>query len=317
MWRDRQVKLLKQEIEEVLFSLSDAPDLYALVTESLEKAGQGLANESGNTHPWPLLPLIVCEAISGYFKHALPVAAAFYLLEKAAETFDDIEDSDSSEALSAKYGSAMATNVGTTLLILAEKAVTRLKERGVEDKITIRVIDEVNSSFITACAGQHLDLSLSLNVAVSEDMYIQVSAMKSASIIGCTCRVGALLATENQQLIDMFAKYGYYLGIVSQIANDILGITQENDILKPKITLPMIYALNQVDNEARDILELSLSRRSEASFDPKSIKDLLFRTGAIHYSTIKMEFYKQQALDVLSKLVDEDINVERLKLFLI
>ena len=66
-----------------------------------------------------------------------------------------------------------------------------------------------------------------------------------------------LLATENQQLINKFAELGSNLGISSQIANDIQGITRGNDITKRKITLPVIYALLSA---ARRIQGATISR---------------------------------------------------------
>ena len=83
--------------------------------------------------------------------------------------------------------------------------------------------------------------------------------------------------------------------------------------MKRKITLPVIYALTQTDDEVRNQLELIFSKPSESVPDPAQIRDLLFRTGAIHYAMIKMEFYKQRALDILSKAERAGANVERLK----
>ena len=316
MWEDRQAELLRDEIEALLAPLSDSASLYDLVKEPLTKAGRGLAPATAHGRPWTLLPLMVCEAISGHYENALPVAAALQLLMAAGDVFDDIEDADSSESLSARYGSAVATNVATTLLILAEKSIARLKIRDVEDYIIVRIMDAVNSFYTTACAGQHLDLSLTSKMFVSEDMYLRVASMKSASQIECACYIGALLANANQELIDTFAIFGHNLGMASQITNDIQGTTQGSDIVKHKMTLPVIYALTQADGEARNQLELTLGKQSESVTDPTQIRDLLFRIGAVHYATLKMEFYKQRAWDSLSKAEGSGASVERLKLFL-
>lgn len=316
MWQERQAELLREEIEAILVPLLDIPSLYDLVKESLTKTRQELTTESVHDHPWPLIPLIVCEAVSGYYEHALPVAAAFQIFKAAAEVFDDIEDADSSESLSSRYGSALATNTATTLFILAERAITRLEARGVADHTIIRVMDTVNSFSTTACAGQHLDLSLNPGIAVSEDMYLRVAGMKSASTVKCACHIGALLAATNEKLIDVFDIFGENLGVASQIANDVLGITRGNDILKRKITLPVIYALAKADGETHDQLVSVFGQRSETLPSFTQIKDLLFRTGAIHYTMIKMEFYRQQALDILSELKRAGVNIKRLKLFL-
>ena len=316
MWQERQAELLREEIEAFLAPLSDATVLYDLVKESLNKDIQGLSNESGHSYYWPLLPLIVCEAISGHCERAIPVAAILQLIKAAAEVFDDIEDADSSESLSTIYGSAVATNVATTLLILAEKGVTRLKGRGVEDCIIVHVMDTVNSFYTTACAGQHLDLSLTPGIAVSEDVYLRTVGMKSASTVECACCIGALLATANQELIDTFVLFGHNLGMAAQIANDIVGITRGSDIVKPRITLPVIYALTQTDGGARNKLESTFGKQSESKPDPVQIRSLLFRSGAIYYATIKMELYKQRASDILLEAEEAGASVKRLKLFL-
>lgn len=317
MWKERQAEFLRDEIEAVLRPLADMTSFYDLVKEPLTKTGRGSASEGARAYLWPLLPLMVCEAICRRYENALPVAAALQFLMAAAEVFDDIEDADYSKSLSARYGSAVATNAATTLLILAERAIVRLKARGVEDSIIVRVMDSVNSFYTTACAGQHLDLSLTSEMGVSEDLYLRVAGMKSASTAECACYIGALLANANNGLVDVFGRFGHNLGMASQIANDIQGITLGNDIVKGKITLPMIYALAQADQETRNQLKRAFSKQSEATPDPtQKIRELLFRTGAIHYAATKMEFYKQRALDNLSEARKAGVRVKRLKLFL-
>jgi len=316
MWQEKQAGKLRREIEELLVPLSDADGLSDLIRAALTQGRRGLGAEVAYAKPLPLLLLVVCEAISGHYEHALPAAATIQLLMAAGDVFDDIEDADSSESLPARYGPAIAINVANTLITVAEAAITRLKARGVEDCIIVRVMDVVNSYCTTACAGQHLDLSLSSETAVSEDVYLRVIEMKSASQVECACHAGALLANANQELVDMFAKFGHNLGMAAQITNDIQGVTRGSDILKHKITLPVIYALTQTGSKARNQLELTFSKQSEPVLDATQIRDLLFRTGAIHYAMIKMESYKQRALDTLSKTEGAGASIEHLKLFL-
>ena len=315
MWRDRQTKLLKDEIETVLECLTGEASLFELAKESLNKV-RGLAVETEHDRPWSLLSLIVCEAISGCYEHALPAAAALELFRASAEVFDDIEDRDNPDSIAARYGSAVATNVATTHLILAERAIARLKQRGIADCIVIRIMDTINSYYTISCAGQHLDLSLNQEMAVSEDTYLKIAKMKSSSTVECACYVGALLGRANQELVDKFALFGQNLGMASQIANDIQGATRGNDIVKHKVTLPIIYAITQADGEARNRLQLAFRKQPVPAIDPAQIRDLLFLTGAIHYATIKMELYKQRALDILSSAGMAGVSTERLRLFL-
>jgi octaprenyl-diphosphate synthase len=153
-------------------------------------------------------------------------------------------------------------------------------------------------------------------MSISEDMYFRITGMKSASQIECACHIGALLADTKQELVNLFTKFGHDLGVASQITNDIQGVIQGSDIAKRKITLPAIYALTQADSRARNQIKLAFRKPSESVLDTAQIGELLFRTGAIHYATIKMEFYKQQALGILSKAEAAGASVERLRLFL-
>jgi geranylgeranyl pyrophosphate synthase len=316
MWQDRQAEKLRREIEELLVPLSDAKGLRDLIREALTQGRRGLGVEVAHDKPWPLLPLVVCEAISHHYERALPVAAALQLLMAAGDVFDDVEDADSSESLSARYGPAIAVNLANTLITTAEAAITRLSARDVADHIIVCVMDVVNSYCTTACAGQHLDLSLASKTDISEDIYIRVTSMKSASQIECACHIGALLATADQELINTFTIFGHNLGIAAQIANDIRGITHGSDIVKRKITLPIIYALTHAHGETRNKLASVFGQQSETVPDPTQIKNLLFNSGAIHFATVKMESYKQLALDKLSEIERYGASVERLKSFL-
>lgn len=316
MWQKRQAHLLAGELNSVLSSLSGSADLYDLVKSTLVVNRRGLNPGSAKDRPWPLLPLIVCQAICGRYGPAIPIAACLQLLMAAGDTFDDVEDADSPESLSARYGNAKAVNAATTLLILAEREVTKLKEKGVDNDNIIRIMEVINTYYTTACIGQHLDLSLTTDYLASEEAYLKVISMKSASQIECACHVGALLATDNEHLISQFCTFGHNLGMASQIINDVMGVTGGADVTKPKITLPVIYALTHTEGKIRKQLERTFSTNEELTLKPASTKDLLYNTGAVHYATIKAELYKQDALDALNSAEEMGANVERLQIFL-
>jgi geranylgeranyl pyrophosphate synthase len=314
-WQRKQADLVNDEIEVLLASLSGVAGFSDIIREPLAGFRQRMVSEAVCYKPWHLLPLVVCEAICGYYEHAIPASAALQLFMAAGEVFDDIEDVDAAGSLPAKYGPAIATNTATALLILAEGVISRLKARDVEDRIIVRVMGAFNSFYTTACAGQHLDLSLT-SKTVSEDIYLRVVSMKSATTIECACHIGAVLATASQELIDSFTPFGHNLGMASQIANDIQGITCRSDIVKHRVTLPVIYALAHTEGEAHNRLELAFSKPCECVPSPTQTKDLLFESGAIHYAMIRMEIYKQRALNILNRLENTGTNVERLRLFL-
>ena len=310
-------KLFQNELETLLAPLSSNSGFYDLVREPLFKVWHDSGVENDYGHIWLYLPLIVCDAICGSYEHALPASVGLELLKAAAEVFDDIEDADSTESLSVKYGTSLAINVASALLILAERAFTRLRNRGVDNEIVLSLIDTVNSYYATACTGQYLDMSITPEEAFSEDVYLKVIEIKSAFAVRCACYTGALLATSNKKIIHSFTIFGHNLGMASQIANDIKGITNLKDISRRKITLPAIYALAQTNGEIHQLLATVFCKSSnEFVSPPVQIRDLLFSTGAIQYATIKMEFYKQQAANILIELEQLDVKVNQLQQFL-
>lgn len=315
MWQETQSDFLRSEIRGLLDSIPFSTRLRSLVEEPLAKSSRGLDKEEQN-HPFPLLPLVVCEAVSGDYEQAAPAAVAIQFLTAAADVLDDIQDQDSAESLSSRYGNPLATNAAVMLFSLAWRAMARLAERGVSDKITVGVFKAVSSYCITAANGQQRDIALGC-ANISEKAYLKIAGMKSAAQIECACHVGALIGGANNKLIDKFRKFGYNLGMAAQITNDIMGITQGGDLMKPKISLPVVYVLSQTRGDIHHNLETTFFKRQViTASDAKKIADLMFKIGAIHYAIVKMEAFKQQAADILSSVKVKGVKIGKLKIFL-
>lgn len=180
----------------------------------------------------------------------------------------------------------------------------------------VGLMETINTFYTTACIGQHLDLSLAPEEAVSEEIYLKIADMKSASTVECACRIGAIVASDDPLLIDKFALFGHNLGMSAQIANDILGIASASDIINRKITLPVIYALFQTERETRQQIEDTYFLNNKKLADISKIKDLLFSAGAVNYATIRMELFKQHSMDILTEIESTEINTTRLRPFL-
>lgn len=313
MWQDEQAAFLGIEIDALLEPLRQVAGLHRLLREALGEAEPYRAGRAA-ARPWALLPLIVCEGISGHFEPALPAAAAIQLFKSAAEVFDDVEDADSSQSLAAIYGGAAATNAATALLVLAEKAIARLRYRGVPDATIVRIVDTVNAYYTAACAGQYLDLIPDVAVP-SEDSYVYMVTMKSSSHVECACHIGALVAGADDPTVEAYAAFGRSLGVAVQISNDVQGTESGTDVARRKITLPVIYALSNTDGQEASQLSawyLTHELNSEAG----EIRELLIRRGATYYSRVKAEMFKHAAMDALSKANPGDRALSRLKMFL-
>ncbi len=317
MRNKEQAGALRKEINSLISVLPEASGLRKIIRESLSDSGQEPGVSRDRILPWSLLPLLVCRAVSGDGDKSVPLAASMVFFKAAAEVFDDIEDADSPKSISARYGSAVAINAATALLMLAEKALAGLAAEGADNRKVARTIDLVNSYYLAACAGQHRELSRPSGRLISEKEYLDMAAVKSAFAVECSCKAGAILADGDEKMIDMFAVFGLNLGMAAQMANDIQGIISGADITRGKMTLPVIYALKQTGGGLHEELEAGfLKNEGRAAPSADRIKDLLFQTGAVHYAAVKMEYYQQQAGKALGQVEAAGADIGQLKRFL-
>jgi geranylgeranyl pyrophosphate synthase len=307
-------ELLRKEIE---FYISLLPEeVGGLLREPLSVSRRGLSVANERESPWILLPLIACESICGITFSAIPLCASLQFFIAAGDVFDDIEDNDAPLSLSSRYGVAITNNIATTLLVLGEKAIAGLKEKQVNDSKIVRILDTINHYYLKACTGQHLDLSQGSKLDISENEYLDILSLKSASQIECACYTGAMLATENKELLDIFKEFGYSLGMMTQITNDITGIIDKKDLLNKKITLPAIFALSQSEKPLHYQLKQYYQNGANDNIKLEEISDILSNSGALHYAAIRMESYRLLASQAVDKAENCGVHVEKLRMFL-
>jgi geranylgeranyl pyrophosphate synthase len=310
MWQSKQLTFLREEIEAVLTCLDNTGKLYRIISDGIERSG--LKKADTFDQPWCLLPLAVCEGICGRCDQAMPVAAALHILRVAADVFDDIEDQDSPDSLSAIYGDPFAANAATTLIFLAQSAIGRSIDKGIPADAVAQLTGTINRYYIDACIGQHLDLEGFEEGILSEDKYVEIAGKKSATTAQCACHAGALLGNARGSLVEVLTVFGYNLGMGFQIADDIEGIVHGNDIQTRKITLPVIYAFAVAESDDKNVLKQVYLMHEDSPVTTSQIKDLLFRIGAVQYSMIRMESYRQRAKNILRDAEKEGFNPQRL-----
>jgi geranylgeranyl pyrophosphate synthase len=236
------------------------------------------------------------------------------LFRAAGDLFDDLEDNDFQGTAIAVVRPGIAINVATMLLILAEKALLRLGNRGVNASTISQVIDIINTAYEKACIGQHLDLWALRRKMLTEKAYLKIAELKTATSVECACRTGALVAGADNELIDKFALLGNNLGMASQIANDIQGILSLKDVLKPKMTLPVIFTLSQSEASVRDRLSRVFRQAEMLVKEARQIRRIIIEAGAVQYATIKLEYYKLRAWDYLHEIEATGAKIDQLKI---
>ena len=115
----------------------------------------------------------------------------------------------------------------------------------------MRLYDE---TCLALCEGQFMDIwSAEHDDRLSVDFYFDMIGRKTAALIAASVQAGAMLATDDEAVIDAYRGFGWSLGIAFQLNDDLLGIwgdeqttgKEPSDLAKHKKTLPLIYALER------------------------------------------------------------------------
>ncbi len=247
------------------------------------------------------LPLLTCEATGGDTAHTIPVAAAWQLLHCAAHLLDDVAD----EACPS-LEPAQAVNAAVTLIFLAQVSLTTLRQSHIKPERVVALVAAFNTATARMALGQAADLAWDEQTATLDD-YWRVAGAKTGEFFALACRAGAMLGKQPQTEVDIYTTFGYHLGILVQLGDDLRALWTprgRDDLTTAGRTLPVIYALTIASPEARARL-CSLLRR--VPNDPAALRELQaaladpstgrrgepaepsgHRLGALHYLTLQV-----------------------------
>src|SRR5690606_22457978 len=115
--------------------------------------------------------------------------------------------------------------------------------------ITSRAVKEMSE-------GELLQMEKARKLDIKEDIYFEIIRAKTASLLSAACAAGAYSATNNTETAEFFRLFGEKVGIAFQIKDDLFDYGAQNigkptgiDIKEKKMTLPLIYALQNADKE--------------------------------------------------------------------
>lgn len=155
--------------------------------------------------------------------------------------------------------------------------------------------------------GELLQIEKARKLDITEEVYYEVIRQKTASLISTCCESGAISVDREDQVENM-RKFGEQVGIAFQLKDDIFDYGEPGNIGKPtgldirerKMTLPLIYVLNNSTPEVRKELINIVKNHNE---NPKKVKravQLVIEHGGIDYAHKKMLEYKENAIQLLT-----------------
>jgi len=264
----------------------------------------------------PMLCMLSCEAAGGDPQQALPAAAALELIHNFSLVHDDIQDGSrfrrGRRAVWDIWGMEHGINVGDGLFAMARLALHRLGRRGVPLPRQQRVTQALDRACLALCEGQYFDMTFEDRLDVDLDQYLWMIRHKTAVLLATAMKMGALVATDDEALIEGHYRFGENLGMAFQIQDDILGTwgdpavtgkSAATDIRDKKKTLPVVYVLNHPD-ERTSAWELIDLYSQEGPLNESAIQaglSILERAGARAYAEGQAEAYYNLAFESLVK----------------
>lgn len=259
----------------------------------------------------PLLTLAASACFTPPEERILYLAAAIEFIHTATLLHDDvIDDSDVRRGVPSAHriwNNSASVLVGDFLFARAFELMVKTRHLDV-----LNLLANV-SSIISS--GEVLQLTHAHALTLDEETALKIAGAKTAELFGACCQAGALMAEASSEDAIHLYNYGYHLGLVFQLTDDILDYTQTveqrgknigDDFSEGKVTLPVIYAYRQASPEARRILERVFEHPSDTRMEtPQYFQDvyaIIQDTGGFTQTYHRAKQFRDAAQQSLEKL---------------
>ena len=251
----------------------------------------------------PILTLLMAKLYGEIEDSTYYAAISLELLHTASLVHDDVVDESDKRrgqsSVNAIYDNKVSVLVGDYLLAtsLTNAAMTT----------DVQLVELVSRLGQALSEGEIIQLSNTNASDFSEDVYFDVIKKKTAALFSTAAEAGARSVKSSDEMAKNAALFGELIGIAFQIKDDIfdyyksdvLGKPTGNDMREGKLTLPTLYVLNTLKDEAMMSLALKIRSLEATSEEIAHFIDYVKTNGGIDYATEVMVNYRKQALQIL------------------
>ena len=215
-------RMLEEGLKKV--SLGSKPDtLYDPVKYILDIGGKRVR---------PVLALMACSSFDSNPNLALKAALSIELFHNFTLIHDDIMDSANTrrgkETVHKKWGINSGVLSGDVMLILAYQLLENY-----DSKTYLELNKLLNKTAKQVCEGQQMDMDFELKSNVEFEEYIKMIEFKTAVLLGCSLKMGAIIADASKEDQEFIYQYGINLGLAFQFQDDYLDtFGQQNKVGK-------------------------------------------------------------------------------------
>lgn len=259
--------LVEQEISKLTYTQQPA-ELYEPIGYMLSLGGKRLR---------PVLVLMAADMFGVDVKKAIPAALAVEMFHNFSLVHDDIMDKADirrgKPTVHKKWNETIAILSGDLMMIKATDLLceSETNQLGV-------LIKQFNATATEVCEGQQWDMNFESLANVSEEEYLNMITLKTAVLLGCSLKLGAIIANASSADAEHIYEFGKNIGVAFQIQDDILdsfgdgdkvGKKIGGDILANKKTILLIDALQQAKGNALESLNYWLNNNNPEQSDEK------------------------------------------------
>lgn len=267
----------------------------------------------------PILVFLIAKLYGKVSAQTLHAAVSLELLHTASLVHDDVVDESAERrgqlSVNAIFNNKVAVLTGDFLLATCLVQASKTKNHG--------IIDVVSKLGQDLAEGELLQLSNINNTEFSESVYFDVINKKTAALFASCTKAAALSAQVDNEKVELARLFGEYIGICFQIKDDIfdyfdnadIGKPTGNDMFEGKLTLPVLFVLNNGAGEEIKRLAIKVKQRLASHQEISDLVSFTKDNGGILYAQKEMTKYKEKALDLLSLMPDTEVK-ESLRLYL-
>jgi len=237
-------------------------------------------------------------------------ASIIELLHTATLIHDDVVDESYERrgffSLNALWRSKIAVLMGDYLLSKGLLLAVHNK--------TFDLLEIVSDAVREMSEGELLQIQHSRTMNISREQYFEIIRKKSATLISACSACGAKSVGSNSEVVNRMKLFGEYVGMSFQIKDDLFdyqskGIIRKltrNDIKEKKLTLPLIFALeNSTKTEKQDILQI-INKHNKDSEKIKTVINFVRSKGGLEFASSMMLEYSNKAIDLLTTYPDSE-----------
>ena len=155
--------------------------------------------------------------------------------------------------------------------------------------------------------GELLQIEKARKLDITEAVYYDIIRQKTATLIAACCSLGAASVKPNSVEVESMRKFGELIGMAFQIKDDLFDYGTQSigkptgiDIKEQKMTLPLIYVLNNCSKKDKKWLINSVKNHNTGKKRVNQVIQCVKDNGGLDYAVSKMKTFQQEALLLLN-----------------